>query len=84
MHVLYIVIGLLLMLFGGGCTVIVGGIFISDPNSILNDIASIFPLYLLVGLAPLAGGFFLFRHGLRIDRQKRQAAREAIADKDKT
>ena len=83
MPVLFIVIGLLLMLFGGGCTLIVGGVLLSDPSMIMNDIASIFPLYLAIGLAPLVGGFFLFRHGLRQDRDRRRAAKAKIDAGDK-
>ena len=33
MHVILIVIGLLLMLFGGSCVLIVGGLALSDPKS---------------------------------------------------
>jgi hypothetical protein len=83
MPVLFIVIGLLLMLFGGGCSLIVGGVLLSDPSMIMNELASIFPLYLAIGLAPLVGGFFLFRHGLRQDRERRQAAMTKIDGGDK-
>ena len=74
MPILLIITGLLLMLFGGGCTLFYGGIFISDPSAILDDIGSNLPSFLLIGLAPLIGGFFLFRHGLKLDREKRKAA----------
>ena len=59
MPILLIVIRLLLMLFGGGRTLFYGGIFISDPSAILDDIGSNLPSFLLIGLAPLIGGFFL-------------------------
>lgn len=59
MPILLIVIRLLLMLFGGGCTLFYGGIFISDPSAILDDIGSNLPSFLLIGLAPLVGGIFL-------------------------
>ncbi len=83
MPVLFIVLGLLLMLFGGGCTLIAGGVLFSDPGMIMNDLASIVPLYLAIGLAPLVGGFFLFRHGLRRDRERRQVAKAQIVETDK-
>jgi hypothetical protein len=73
MPVLFIVVGLLLMLFGGGCALLAGGIFISDPKILLNDLSSLVPLYLGVAIAPLVGGFFLFRHGLRLDRERRRS-----------
>ena len=84
MPILLIIIGLLLMLFGGGCTLFYGGIFISDPSAILDDIGSNLPSFLLIGLAPLIGGFFLFRHGLRLNRERRTAAQTPPAAEDKT
>jgi TRAP-type C4-dicarboxylate transport system permease small subunit len=75
MHVLLIIFGLLLIVFGGGCTLIVGGVTISDPSSATSDLATILPLWLVLGLLPLAAGIWLFRAGLRIDREKRQSAR---------
>ncbi len=83
MPVLLIVIGLLLMLFGGGCALLAGGIFMSDPKILMNDLPSLVPLYLGVAIAPLVGGYFLFRHGLRQDRAQRQAAKAKIEDTNK-
>jgi hypothetical protein len=83
MPVLFIVLGLLLMLFGGGCALLAGGIFISEPSILMNDLPSLVPLYLGVAIAPLVGGFFLFRHGLRQDRERRQAAKAKFDGTDK-
>lgn len=73
MHVILIVIGLILMLFGGGCTLIVGGLVISDPQSMLNDPLSVLGLGGGLGVLPLVIGLLLFRTGMRIDREKRKA-----------
>jgi hypothetical protein len=75
MPVLFIIIGLLLILFGGGCTVVF----------IAVDADSEFLLFWLVlGLAPLVGGFFLFRYGLKRDRERRKAAQTPPASGDNT
>lgn len=72
MHILLFVFGLILLLFGGGCTLIFGGLIASDP-AIIGDAMSV-PIWLALGLAPLVGGFYLFRRGLRVYRQKRTKA----------
>jgi hypothetical protein len=74
MHVLLIVLGLLLILFGGGCTIVFMG---------MGGDSEFFMLWLVLGLAPLVGGYFLFRHGLRRDREKRKAAAAPPANSDK-
>lgn len=84
MPVLLIIFGLLLMLFGGGCTLIVGGLFISDPSGSFGDLGSILPMWLGIGLAPLIGGIFVFRLGLKLDRERRRAAQAPPAAEDKT
>ncbi len=76
MHVLLIVIGLLLLLFGGGCTLIGLGLIVWEPQNFARDMETIVSIWLPFGLAPLVGGYFLFRQGLKIDRQRRQKARE--------
>ena len=62
MPILLIIIGLLLILFGGGCTIV----FIAVDG----DIEFLW-LWLTLGVAPLVGGFFLIRHGLRLSRERR-------------
>ncbi len=83
MHILLIVAGLLLLVFGGGCTLIMGGFAIMDWRSTLNDFASVASLLGGLGLLPLAAGWFLFRHGVRIDREKRKAAAERFRHSEK-
>lgn len=63
MPVLLMILGLLLILFGGGCTVIFFGVG-AETDFLL--------LWLGLGVAPLVGGFFLVRYGLRL-RRGRQA-----------
>ena len=73
MPFILIILGLLLMLFGGGCTIVFA--FVGIPFSISEGAGAwneFIPLWLLGGVAPLIGGFFLFRHGQKIDRERRQ------------
>src|SRR5205823_1316358 len=56
MAILAIIFGILLILFGGGCTLIVGGIMVSDPSSIINDLGTTLSILLPLGLLPLAIG----------------------------
>lgn len=74
MPVLAIILGLLLLLFGGGCTLIflVGGVI--DPQGMLADVPLLLSMWVPLGLLPLAGGWLLFRHGLKRDRARRRAA----------
>lgn len=62
MPILFIIIGLLLILFGGGCTIV----FIAVDG----DLEFLW-LWLALGVAPLVGGFFLIRHGLKRIRERR-------------
>jgi len=77
MHVLAIVLGLLLLLFGGGCTLIFLVAAIMDFRSMIADIPLLLTLWVPLGVAPMVGGWFLFRHGLRKDRERRAAAGQA-------
>lgn len=76
MHVLLIVLGLLLVLFGGGCTLIIGGFAIADFRNTVNDLGTVLPMFVAMGLAPLAAGIFLMRAGMKRDREKRAAPRD--------
>jgi len=70
MPILLMILGLLLILFGGGCTLIFFGM---GPDS------EFLWLWLGLGALPLAGGFFLVRYGLRL----RRARRAQLPDGDK-
>jgi hypothetical protein len=70
MAILAIIIGILLILFGGGCTLIMGGLIISDPSGIGSDVGSVL---LMLGILPLAAGILLVRWGVRKDRERRAA-----------
>ena len=63
MPILLMILGLLLILFGGGCTVIFFGM---GPDS------EFLLLWLGLGVLPLVGGFLLVRYGLKL-RRERQA-----------
>lgn len=62
MPILFIIIGLLLILFGGGCTIV----FIAVDG----DLEFLWH-WLALGVVPLVGGFFLIRHGLKRIRERR-------------
>lgn len=76
MHILLIVIGLLLLLFGGGCTLIIAGFAIADWRATLGDLTGVAGVLGGMGLLPLAAGWYLFRLGVKIDRGKRKTAAE--------
>lgn len=76
MHVLLIIIGLLLLVFGGGCTLIFVYSAISDFHAMMADVPLLLTLWVPLGLLPLVGGWLLFRLGVKIDRQKRNAKTE--------
>jgi Flp pilus assembly protein TadB len=63
MPILLIIIGLLLILFGGGCTIV----FIAVDG----DLEFLW-LWLALGVAPLVGGFFLIRYALKLLRERRE------------
>ena len=62
MPIFLMIIGLLLILFGGGCTVIFFGV---------GGDSEFLWLWLVLGVAPLVGGFLLVRHGLRLRSERR-------------
>lgn len=73
MHVLAIILGLLLLLFGGGCTLIFLVAAVMDFRSMIADIPLLLTLWVPLGIAPLVGGWFLFRYGMGKDRERRAA-----------
>jgi hypothetical protein len=73
MYIFAIAVGLLLVLFGGGCTLIMGGLVISDPGSLMNDLGMVLSIVLPLGLLPLGVGILLIRWGVRKDRERRRA-----------
>jgi hypothetical protein len=62
MPILLMILGLLLILFGGGCTVIFFGV---------GAETDFLWLWLGLGVVPLIGGFLLVRYGFRL-RMERQ------------
>lgn len=65
MHIFLILGGLLLALFGGGWSILYRGFEIYEAY------IEFFPHWLILGLAPLAGGNFLMHYGFRLGREKR-------------
>jgi uncharacterized membrane protein len=63
MPILLVIIGLLLILFGGGCTIV----FIAVDGGL-----EFLWLWLALGVAPLVGGFFLIRYALKLLRERRE------------
>ncbi len=83
MYILLIIFGVLLVLFGGGCTLILGGLMVSDPGSFTSDLMLLLSIWLPLGLAPLALGIGLFKRGRKMDRERRAAATPPPADRGK-
>lgn len=73
MAILAVIFGLLLLLFGGGCTLIFVAGGIMDPKSMFADIPLVLTMWLPLGLLPLVLGWLLFRYGVRKDRERRAA-----------
>jgi len=73
--ILAIIFGILLILFGGGCTLIMGGIAVYDVSSIWNDLPDMLSIMLPLGILPLVIGILLVRWGLKTDRERRQSKR---------
>jgi hypothetical protein len=72
MHIILIIFGVLLLLFGGGCTLIVLGLIASEPNRIGSSLELMVPYWIPLGLLPLIIGWLLFRWGLKSRRAKRE------------
>jgi hypothetical protein len=72
MAVLLIIIGLLLLLFGGGCTLI-SVVYLFTSQNVLQDLRDAWFIPALLGLLPLAIGLLIFRSGLRMGRERRSA-----------
>jgi hypothetical protein len=70
MHIIAILFGLLLLLFGGGCTLIFLITTLGDPQGMFSDMALLLQLWIPLGLVPLVGGWFLFQYGMRRGREK--------------
>jgi hypothetical protein len=62
------ILGALLLLLGGGCTLLLGALFVDDPRSMISDMAIILSYWIPLGLLPLIGGYIMFRHGLKLYR----------------
>ena len=84
MPVLFIVIGAVLVIFGGGCTLVTGGFILDNPANAMRDAGIMLSYWLPLGLAPLAAGIVLVRLGLRRDGEMRARAAEAkpVSGKD--
>ncbi|NJM29662.1 MAG: hypothetical protein HC855_05790 [Rhizobiales bacterium] len=63
MHVIATAIGLLLLLFGGGCTLMFLHSALTDTRSFLIDLGLMMWIWVPFGLLPSVVGWFLFRYG---------------------
>jgi hypothetical protein len=70
MPIVLIIFGALLLLFGGGCTLIVLGVMIDDPNHAWSNLQDVAPFWIPLGLLPLVIGWLLFRWGVKSRRAK--------------
>ena len=74
MYIILIIFGLLLLLFGGGCTLI-SLIMMVDSQTSMDNLGVILPYWIPLGLLPLIVGWLLVRAGIR-SRRARRAARD--------
>jgi hypothetical protein len=70
MHIILIIFGVLLLLFGGGCTLIVLWMMLSEPGRIGDTLVVVVPYWIPLGLLPLGIGWLLFRWGVKTRRAK--------------
>jgi len=70
-HIVLIIFGVLLLLFGGGCTLIVLGEVSYDPSHFLSNFLDMMPFWIPLGLLPLIVGWLLVRWGVKWGRSKR-------------
>jgi membrane protein implicated in regulation of membrane protease activity len=75
MHIIVIMFGLLLALFGGGCTLIWGGAIVFSPNA-ARDLNNYGAALFFAGLLPLAAGVLMIKWGVRRDREKRRQGKK--------
>jgi hypothetical protein len=81
MGMLLIIFGILLALFGGGCTLILGGAMVGGGN-FTRDFQDMGIFLLVFGLFPLLVGVFLIRVGTRMNASSReQRAHEGEREK---
>ena len=75
MHVVAIILGLLLLAFGGGCSLLVLGDGINaSPSSILYDTSLMVTVLLFLGILPALLGGLLLRWGIAAGRRKSGSA----------
>lgn len=75
MHVVAIIVGLLLLAFGGGCSLLVLGDGLNaSPSSMFYDGSLMIAVLLFMGLLPIVLGGLLLRWGLSAGRRRRQSA----------
>lgn len=78
MSVIAIIFGFLLLVFGGGCTLIFLYGAVIDTRSMFSDVPALLMLWLPLGLLPMVLGWLLFRWGRRRDRERLSASADII------
>jgi hypothetical protein len=71
MHIVVLIFSALLLLFGGGCTLIMVFVALDDPQHFMRNLQDFAPFWIPLGLLPLGIGWLLFRWGLKLKRAKR-------------
>jgi hypothetical protein len=74
MHAVVLILALLLVLFGGGCTLILLAGAVTDPGSFFADVPLLLTIWLPLGLVPLGGGIALWRVALNMKKKWAPAA----------
>lgn len=69
MHIVIFLLAALLLLFGGGCTLIFLVLSFGDPRSFFGDIGLLLSVWLPLGLALIVGGIALWRVAIGMKRK---------------
>jgi hypothetical protein len=70
MPIVLIIFGALLLLFGGGCTLIMLVVMVQDPSNVWSNLQDVVPFWIPLGLLPLVIGGLLVRWGVKWRRAK--------------
>jgi hypothetical protein len=81
MHIVVFILAALLLLFGGGCTLVFLVSTIEDPRAMYVDIGAVVAIWLPLGLGPLAAGIALWRVALNMKRKRDSGLTKGIEEK---
>jgi hypothetical protein len=75
------ILAAVLIVFGGGCTLIFLVSAIGDPRAMYADIGAVVGIWLPLGLGPLVAGIVLWRAAFNMKRKRDSALTKGIEEK---